>query len=248
MEPQLKPIPIDNSRPTWSPTQGFGRTDLPGVATGDQNKVLRNTYWLLALSMLPTIAGALFGMSLDFAAFYKASPIAAPLLTLAAMFGMLFLVQALRNSSWGVLAVFGFTFVSGMMLAPTLQYAAHLKNGGQLVALSGGMTAAVFFVMATIATVSKRDFSFMGKFLMIGVVLLIIASIANLFLQVPALAVTVSAVAVLIFSAFLLYDVSSIVRGGQTNYIMATVSLFLDILNIFMSLLNLLMMFSGQRD
>ena len=110
------------------------------------------------------------------------------------------------------------------------------------------MTAAVFFVMATIATVSKRDFSFLGKFLFVGLILLIIASLANLFFQVPAVAVTVSAIAVLIFSLYLLYDVSAIVRGGETNYIMATLNLFLDLYNIFVGLLNLLMAFSGQRD
>jgi len=164
------------------------------------------------------------------------------------MFGMLFVVSALKDSAWGILAVFGFTFISGLMLAPMLQYAAGLRNGGQLVELAGGMTAAVFFVMTTIATASKRDFSFLGKFVFFGVILLIIASIANLFFQVPAVAVTVSAVAVMIFSLFLRYDVNSIVRGGQTNYIMATLALFLDIFNIFVNLLNLLLIFSGQRD
>jgi modulator of FtsH protease len=212
------------------------------------NQVLRNTYWLLALSMLPTIAGAYTGMAINFAAFYKASPIMAPLLMFGAMIGALFVVAALRNSGWGVAAVFGFTFIAGMMLAPMLQLAAGLRNGGQLVALAGAMTAAVFFVMATIATVSKRDFSFLGKFLFVGLVLLVIASIANLFFQMPALSVTLSAIAVLIFSGYLLYDVSDIVRGGETNYIMATIRLFLDILNLFVNLLNLLMIFSGQRD
>src|SRR5215510_11194437 len=249
MEPQLKPVPIDESQNRWST---FGSTATAGPAgteaTAAPNKVLRNTYWLLALSMLPTIAGAYGGMAINFAAFYKTSPIMAPLLMFGAMIGSLFIVAALRNTAWGVVAVFGFTFISGLMLAPMLQLAAGLKNGGQLVALAGGMTAAVFFVMATIATVSKRDFSFLGKFLFIGLILLIIASLANLFFQVPALAVTISAVGVLIFSAYLLYDVSDIVRGGETNYIMATIRLFLDILNLFVSLLNLLMIFSGQRD
>jgi modulator of FtsH protease len=242
MEPQLKPVPTGNQS-----FQGWPQTADTTVAV-DQNKVLRNTYWLLALSMLPTIAGAYFGMSLNFAGMFKASPIMAPLLMFGAMFGMLFVVSALRNSSWGVLGVFGFTFVSGVMLAPMLQYAAGLKNGGQLVAIAGGMTAAVFLVMATIATVSKRDFSFMGKFLFIGLVLLIIASVANLFFQVPAVQIAVSAIAVFIFSLYLLYDVSAIVRGGQNNYIMATLALFLDIFNIFVNLLNLLLIFSGQRD
>ncbi|HEX9278279.1 MAG TPA: Bax inhibitor-1 family protein [Casimicrobiaceae bacterium] len=222
-----------------------GSVAVPAVAP---NQVLRNTYWLLALSMLPTVAGAFVGMSLNFAAYFHASPIMAPLLMFGAMIGSLFVVAALRNTGWGVLAVFGFTFISGLMLAPTLQFAAGLRNGGQLVALAGGMTAAVFFVMATIATVSKRDFSFLGKFLFVGLILLVVAMLANLFLQIPALAVTLSAIGVLIFSGYLLYDVSAIVRGGETNYIMATIRLFLDLLNLFLSLLNLLMIFSGQRD
>ena len=242
MEPQLKPVPIGSQQNDWSQRPAEATVAL------DQSKVLRNTYWLLALSMLPTIAGAYGGMAINFAAFYKTSPIMAPLLMFGAMIGSLFIVAALRNSVWGVVAVFGFTFISGLMLAPMLQIAAGLKNGGQLVALAGGMTAAVFFVMATIATVSKRDFSFLGKFLFIGLILLVIAMLANMFLQVPALAVTLSAVAVLIFSLYLLYDVSDIVRGGETNYIMATIRLFLDILNLVVNLLNLLMLLSGQRD
>jgi modulator of FtsH protease len=242
MEPQLKPVPTGNT-----PFPGWSQSSEATVVV-DQNKVLRNTYWLLALSMLPTIAGAYFGMTLNFAGMFKASPVMTPLLMFGAMFGMLFVVSALRNSSWGVLAIFGFTFVSGVMLGPILQNAAGLRNGGQLVAIAGGMTAAVFLVMATIATVSKRDFSFMGKFLFIGLILLIIASVANLFFQVPAAQIAISAIAVFIFSLYLLYDVSSIVRGGQTNYIMATLALFLDIFNIFVNLLNLLMIFSGQRD
>jgi len=244
MESQLKPVPIDDSQRSLWPQS----TQTLTTTVVDQSRVLRNTYWLLALSMLPTIAGAYTGMSINFAGLFRSSPILAPILMFAGMFGMLFVVSALKDSAWGVAAIFGFTFVSGLMLAPMLQYAAGLKNGGQLVALAGGMTAAVFLVMATIATVSKRDFSFLGKFLFVGVILLIIASIANLFFQVPAVAVTVSAVAVMIFSLFLLYDVNSIVRGGQTNYIMATLALFLDIFNIFVNLLNLLLIFSGQRD
>src|SRR6266436_2186607 len=242
MEPQLKPVPTGNG-----PFRGWPQAADTTVAV-DQSKVLRNTYWLLALSMLPTIAGAYVGMSLNFAGVFRTSPIMAPLLMFAAMFGMLFVVSALKDSAWGILAVFGFTFVSGLMLAPMLQYAAGLKNGGQLVALAGGMTAAVFFVMAAIATISKRDFSFLGKFLFVGMILLIVAMLANLFLQIPALAIALSASAVLIFSMYLLHDLSQIIRGGQNNYIMATLSLFLDLFNIFVNLLNLLLIFSGQRD
>jgi modulator of FtsH protease len=242
MASELEPVRVDPQSRWTLPAQAIDST----VAA--PNTVLRNTYWLLALSMLPTIAGAYGGMALNLAAFFRASPIMAPLLMFALMIGSLFVVAALRNSAWGVVAVFGFTFIAGVSLTPILYYAVGLRNGGQLIVLAAGMTAAVFFVMATIATVSKRDFSFLGKFLFVGLVLLVIASLANLFFQVPALAITISAIAVFVFSLYMLYHVSEIVRGGETNYIMATIALFLDILNLFVSLLNLLMVFSGQRD
>jgi FtsH-binding integral membrane protein len=198
--------------------------------------------------MLPTIAGAWVGMQLNFLSLFAASPIMAPLLMFGVMIGALFGVTALRNSAWGVPALFGFTFIAGLMLAPILSVALGLRNGGQLIGLAGGMTAAIFFAMAAIATVTKRDFSFLGKFLFVGLVVVIVASLANLFFQIPALSLTISAVAVLVFSLYLLHDVSNIVRGGETNYITATLNLFLDVYNIFISLLNILMIFSGQRD
>jgi modulator of FtsH protease len=224
-----------------------GTTAAVGVAES-QNRVLRNTYWLLALSMLPTTVGAWAGMQFNFLALYTASPIMAPLLMFGVMIGALFGVTALRNSAWGVPALFAFTFIAGLMLAPILTIALGFRNGGQLVGLAGGMTAAIFFAMAGLATVTKRDFSFLGKFLFVGLVILIVASLANLFFQVPALSLTISAVAVMLFSLYLLHDVSNIVRGGETNYITATLNLFLDVYNIFISLLNILMIFSGQRD
>lgn len=213
-----------------------------------ENTVLRNTYWLLALAMLPAIAGAAVGVQFNLAAFFRASPVLAPLLMLGVMMGAMFGVTALRNSSWGVVALFGFTFIAGLMMAPILTHALGLRNGGQLIGLAAGMTAAIFFALAGIATVTKKDFSFMGKFLFVGLILLVVASIANLFFQIPMFSVALSAIAVLIFSAYILFDVSRIVHGGETNYIMATMSLFLNIWNLFMSLLNILMAFSGQRD
>ena len=240
MDPKLQPVSI-SGRPVPLP----GGTDSLAV---ERNRVLRNTYWLLALSLLPVVGGAWLGMQLNFMSLFVSSPIMAPLLMFGAMLGMLFVVTLLRNSAWGVAALFGFTFVSGVFLVPILSVAAGLRNGGQLVALAGGMTAAIFFAMATIATVTKRDFSFMGKFLFIGLILLIVASLANLFFQVPAMSLTISAIAVLLFSAYLLYDVSRIVNGGETNYVMATLSIFLSLYNLFTSLLHLLMAFSGERD
>jgi len=187
-------------------------------------------------------------MQLNFIGLFKAAPIMTPLLMFGVMIGSLFVVTRLRDSSWGVLALFGFTFIAGLMLTPILTVAAGFRNGGQMVALSGGLTATVFFALAAYASVTKRDFAFLGKFLFVGVIVLIAASIANLFLAIPALAVTISAVAVILFSLYLLHDLTNIVRGGETNYVMATLNLFLDVYNIFISLLNLLMIFTGQRD
>ena len=238
----------------FEPVMSGGRTTPTAMQPAaipiavDSSRVLRNTYWLLALSLLPTIAGAFAGMQLNFIAAFRTSPIMTPLLMLAVMMGSLWVVTLLRNSAWGVAALFGFTFISGLMLTPILTVAGGLRNGGQLVALSGGLTAAVFFALAAYATVSKRDFSFLGKFLFVGVILLLVAMVANLFFQVPAVALALSAIAVLIFSLYLLYDLSSIIRGGETNYVMATMRLFLDLFNIFVNLLSLLMAFSGQRD
>ncbi len=219
----------------------------PGTLGLAQNRVLRNTYMMLALTMIPTIMGAFVGLSMNFS-FMAQSPIMAPLLMFAVMMGMLFAVSALRNSTWGIAMLLGFTFVAGVFLGPILQHALHLRNGAQLVGLAAGGTGTIFFSLATIATVSKRDFSFMGKFLFIGLILLVLASLANLFFAIPALSLTISSIAVLLFSAYILYDVSRIVHGGETNYIMATMTLFLNIYNLFVNLLSLLMAFSGERD
>jgi modulator of FtsH protease len=249
MDPKFEPVmPGRQAQLSPVPAAGPGSAEERVVLPISQNTVLRNTYWLLALSMLPTIAGAFVGMQMNFFALFQSAPIMTPLLMFAAMMGAMFVVTALRDSAWGVLALFAFTFIAGLFLTPILTVAAGLRNGGQLVGLAGGMTAAIFFAMAAVATVTKKDFSFMGKFLFIGMVLLVVASLANLFFQVPAVSLAVSAIAVLIFSAYLLYDLSNIIRGGETNYIMATLSLFLNLYNIFVSLLNLLMAFSGQRD
>jgi modulator of FtsH protease len=221
-------------------------TPIGTIAT-EQNKVLRNTYMMLALTMIPTVIGAFIGMSMNFS-FMAASPIMSSLLMFGAMMGMMFAVSALRNSVWGIAALFGFTLVAGVFLGPILQVALHLKNGAQLIGMAAGGTGIIFFSLATIATVTKKDFSFMGKFLFIGLILLIVASLANVFFQIPALSLTISAIGVLIFSAYILFDVSRIVHGGETNYVMATLGLFLSIYNLFISLLQLLMAFSGERD
>ena len=211
------------------------------------NKVLRNTYALLGVSLFPTVIGALMGMSMSWG-FAASSPILLMIMTLGGIFGMFFLIQKNKNSSLGVVFLLGLTFLLGLMLGPILQVAFSLSNGGQIVSLAAGGTGAIFLVLAGIAQTSKRDFSFMGKFLMIGLIMLILASLANMFFQVPAASLAISAIAVMIFSGFILYDVNRIVRGGETNYIMATLALYMNIYNLFVNLLHLLMALMGNRD
>jgi FtsH-binding integral membrane protein len=218
-----------------------------GALAGEQNKVLRNTYMMLGLTMIPTVIGAFIGMSINFS-FMAGHPIMSALLMFGVMMGLLFAVTALRNSVWGIVALLGFTFVAGVFLGPILQVALHLKNGAQLVGLAAGGTGLIFLSLATLATVTKKDYSFMGKFLFIGLIMILVASLANMFFQIPALSLAISAIAVMIFSAYILFDVSRIVTGGETNYVMATLALYMDIYNLFINLLSLLMAFSGEKD
>ncbi|OIQ85680.1 modulator of FtsH protease YccA [mine drainage metagenome] len=211
------------------------------------HKVLRNTYMLLGLTMVPTVIGALAGMSMNFA-WAAQHPLMFTLGTLAAMMGLFYGIQANRNSELGVVLLLALTGLMGVMLGPILQMAMHFRNGGQLVTLAAGGTGIIFMTLAGIATTSKKDFSFLGNFLMVGIILLIVASLANLFFHIPALALALSGVAVLLFSGFILYDVSRIVQGGETNYVMATLAIYLDIYNLFINLLQLLMALMGERD
>lgn len=212
-----------------------------------QNRVLRNTYALLGLSMVPTVLGALVGVQLNFS-FLAHSPVLGLLLFLGVAWGLMWGIQRNKDSGVGVLLLLGFTFFMGLMLAPMLQVALRLSNGGQLIALAAGGTGAIFFSLAGIASNTSRDFSNLGKFLFAGLILLIVASLANLFFHIPALALALSAIAVVIFSAYILFDINRIVRGGETNYVVATLAVYLDIYNVFVNLLNLLMAFSGERD
>ncbi len=217
-----------------------------GLAT-TQNKVLRNTYMMLGLTMIPTVIGALVGMKMNFA-FAAEHPFMFAIGAMAVMFGLFAAISANRNSSIGVVLLLGLTFLMGMMLGPILQHALNLSNGAQLVGLAAGGTGVIFITLAAIATTTKKDFSFMGKFLMVGIILLIIASLANIFMQIPAFSLMLSGVAVLLFAGFMLYDVSRIVNGGETNYVMATLAIYLDIYNMFTNLLHLLMAFAGGND
>jgi FtsH-binding integral membrane protein len=170
------------------------------------------------------------------------------LVFLAVAFGFIWGIQKNKDSGLGVALLLGFTFFMGLMLTPLLSRILGFANGGFLIMAAFGGTASVFAVLASVATVSKRDFSGMGTWLFAGLVILILASIANIFLHIPALAIVISVVAIGIFSAYILYDVQQIINGGETNYISATLSLYLDVYNIFTNLLSLLGIFGGDRD
>ena len=217
-----------------------------GVLGTQQQKVLRNTYLLLSLTMIPTIAGAFIGIAT--AGIVYQHPIMISLLMLGAMIGLQYAIAANRNSSLGVVLLLGLTFILGWYLGPILNFALTLRNGPQLIGIAAGGTGAILLTMSAIATTTKRDFSFMGKFLFVGMMVLLLASLANMFLQIPALMLTISALAVVIFSMFLLHDVSRIVNGGETNYIMAATGVYISLWAIFVNLLQLLMALAGQRD
>lgn len=212
-----------------------------------QNRVLRNTYWLLALSMVPTVLGAWLGVQLKFTLF-SGSPAIGFVLFLAIAFGFFYGIEKTKNSGMGVALLLAFTFFMGLMLSRLLTFVLGLGNGAQLIGLAFGGTAIVFTAMASIATTTKRDLSGMGKFLFIGAIMLIVAMFANIFLQIPGLMIAMSLIAIGIFSAFMLYDVNRIVTGGETNYVTATLAIYLDVYNVFANLLALLGITGGSND
>ena len=163
-------------------------------------------------------------------------------------FAFFYGIEKNKNNGLGVALLLGFTFFMGLMLSRILQAALGFSNGGSMIALAAGGTGAIFATMAGIASVSKRDFTNMGKFLTVGLVVVLLAVVANIFLQMPVLHLVISAAVVLLFSGFILYDISNIVHGGETNYVTATLSVYLNVYNVFTSLLNLIMAFGGDRD
>ncbi|AEI77612.1 modulator of FtsH protease YccA [Cupriavidus necator N-1] len=228
-------------------TYGFGNSASTVTDVVVRNRVLRNTYWLLALSMIPTVLGAWIGVATGFS-FMAGSPGLSLILFLGIAFGFFYGIEKTKNSSMGVVLLLAFTFFMGLMLSRLIGATLQFSNGPALIMYAFGGTAAVFGTMATIATVSKRDFSGLGKFLFVGVVLLILASVANIWLQLPSLMITVSVIAIGIFSAYILFDVQRVVNGGETNYITATLAIYLDVYNVFVNLLALLGIFGGSRD
>jgi modulator of FtsH protease len=217
-----------------------------GAMAEQRNRVLRNTYWLLALSLVPTVLGAWVGVTTGIVSAMGVGMSA--IVFLAGAFGFIFAIEKFKNSSAGVAILLAFTFFMGLMLSRMLAAVLGFSNGASLIMYAFGGTAAVFFAMATLASVVKRDLSNMGKFLFVGAILLLVAGIINIFVQSSALMVTLAVLAIGIFSAFMLYDLKRIIDGGETNYISATLGLYLSIYNVFQSLLALLGIFGGDRE
>jgi len=217
-----------------------------GTALEQRSRVLRNTYWLLALSMVPTVLGAWIGVSTGVVNGLGVG--ISSIVFLVGAFGFMFAIEKTKDSAAGVAVLLGFTFFMGIMLSRLLSAVLGFKNGPSLIMTAFGGTAGVFFVMATLATVIKRDLSGMGKFLMVGAIMLFAAAIINIFLQSSAMMITIAVIAIGLFSAFMLYDIKRVVDGGETNYISATLAIYLDIYNVFQSLLALLGIFGGERD
>jgi len=204
------------------------------------HKVLRNTYLLLSMTFM-------FSAVTAYLSFATGARPMNPLLMIVGVYGLMFLTQALRNSVWGLVSVFAFTGFMGYTLGPLLNYyIASFSNGPQLIATALGGTGMIFFALSGYALTTKKDFSFLGGFLFVGMMVAILAMIAGIFFQMPALQLTISAVFVLISSGLILFQTSEIIHNGETNYISATVGLFVSIYNLFVSLLNILSAFSGR--
>ncbi len=232
-----------------SPEQSFSTQVLAPASTSAalRNRVLRNTYWLLALSLIPTVLGAWVGVSTGITKAVMGGWMGI-IVFLGGAFAFMYAIQKTKDSAAGVPILLGFTFFMGLMLAGLIERTLGFKNGPSLIMTAFGGTAGVFFVMASLASVIKRDLSGMGKWLFVGAIVLMIGSVIGILVGSSAAMIAVSVAAIGIFSAYMLYDLKQIIDGGETNYISATLSLYLDIFNVFQSLLSLLGIFGGERD
>jgi modulator of FtsH protease len=222
--------------------RGFG--DL--ASAEQRNKVLRNTYWLLALSLVPTVLGAWLGVATGITRTLGGG--LGMIVFLGGAFGFIYAIEKTKNSATGVPVLLGFTFFMGLMLSRMIAMVLGFKNGPELIMTAFGGTAGVFFVMATLSSVIKRDLSGMGKWLFVGAIAVMVGGIINVFVGSTAAMMAISVAVIGIFSAYMLYDLKRIVDGGETNYISATLALYLDIVNVFQALLALLGIFGGERD
>lgn len=227
-------------------TTTMGQSLGYGAANAQRNKVLRNTYWLLSLSLVPTVLGAWIGVATGIT--QSLNGILGMVVFLAGAFGFIYAIEKTKNSAAGVPVLLGFTFFMGLMLSRLIGHVLGFSNGAQLVFTAFGGTAGVFLVMASLATVIKRDISGLGKWLFVGTLVLLVGGVINIFVGSTAGMMAISMAAIGIFSVYMLYDIKQIIDGGETNYISATLALYLDIINVFQSLLALLGIFGGERD
>ncbi len=214
------------------------------TSADQRNRVLRNTYWLLALSLLPTVLGAWLGVATGITRGLTGG--IGLIVFLGGAFGFMYAIEKTKNSAAGVPVLLGFTFFMGLMLSRMIAMILGFKNGPSLIMTAFGGTAGVFFVMASLATVIKRDISGMGKWLFAGAMVILVGGIINVFVGSSLGMMVISTLAIAVFSAFMLFDLKRIIDGGETNYISATLALYLDILNVFQSLLALLGIVGGD--
>ncbi len=217
-----------------------------GVSQQERNRVLRNTYWLLALSLVPTVLGAWIGVATGITTALSGG--LGLIVFLGGAFAFMFAIEKTKNSAAGVPVLLAFTFFMGLMLSRMIAMVLGFKNGSELIMTAFGGTAAVFFAMASLSTVIKRDLSGMGKWLFVGAIVLMVGAIVNVFVGSTAGMMAISVAAIGIFSAYMLYDLKRIIDGGETNYISATLALYLDIFNVFQALLALLGIMGGERE
>lgn len=222
------------------------RTAGYAIAQEQRIRVLRNTYWLLALSLLPTVLGAWVGVATGITESLRGG--LGLIVFLGGAFGFMFAIEKTKNSAAGVAVLLGFTFFMGLMLSRMIGMVLGFKNGSELIMTAFAGTAGVFLVMASLASVIKRDLSGMGKWLFVGALVLMVGAIVNVFVGSTAGMMAISVAAIGIFSAYMLYDLKQIIDGGETNYISATLALYLDLFNVFQSLLALLGIMGGERE
>jgi len=217
-----------------------------GIDTSQRNKVLRTTYWLLALTLIPTVLGAWLGVSTGLGQLFSGG--LGLVVFLVGSFGFIYAIEKTKDSAMGIAVLLGFTFFMGLMISRLIAMVLGFKNGSELVMIAFGGTAGVFFLMASLATFIKRDISGMNKWLFVGAIVLMVGSIINIFVGSSIGMMVISMLAIGIFSAYMLYDIKQIIDGGETNYISATLALYLDLINVFQSLLALLGIMGGERD
>jgi len=229
-------------------SDSYQNMDYQYVTTtpAERNRVLRNTYWLLALSMVPTVLGAWLGVVTGLSRAMSGG--VGLVVFLVGAFGFIYAIEKTKNTSKGVPVLLAFTFFMGIMLSRMIAMVLGFKNGAELIMTAFGGTAGVFFLMASLSTVIKRDLSGMGKWLFVGAIVLMVGSIINVFVGSSAGMMAISMLAIGIFSAYMLYDIKQIIDGGETNYISATLALYMDIMNVFQGLLALLGIMGGERD